>query len=134
VNGIQPENTKPLYFLLSNEERPDPPVRAGKVLSIPAENIPAHLVSFTFDDCFYNYQRIVEGKDIGLDHPMHGQVLNGEQVADTLKNLGWLPVHEPNGRTPRYIEAQVWTRRISDFADPLRESPTANKHSKKLVL
>ena len=134
TNGIQPENTKPLYFLLSREEQPNPPIRAGKVLSIPAENIPAHLVSFTFDDCFYNYHRTVEGKDIGLDHAAHGRVLNGEQTADTLKTHGWPPEREPNGKTPRYIEAQLWTRRIEDFAEPSREPPTAAKYSKALAL
>jgi hypothetical protein len=120
VAGIEPENKKPLYFVLSREKVPVPHVRIGQTetLSIPLENIPSNLVSFTFDDSYYNHMQGAKGEAFHFTHPMHGKVLNGRQFADALAEHGWVPEREPGSGTMRYIEAQLWTRRIADFVSP----------------
>lgn len=116
--GIKPEDDIPLHFLITSEKLPDPPIRGGAVLSFQAECLPIHLVSFTFDDGFYNYAREVERATLRIQHPLHGQVLEPRRLAAALRKYGWLPSRMPDGRYPRYIEAHLWTRRVSDFTGP----------------
>jgi hypothetical protein len=57
----------------------------------------------------------VEKRAFYFHHPLHGHVLSAQQVASAISKYGWLPSRDPSGLGARYIEAQVWTRRLAEF-------------------
>ena len=91
--GIRPEDDIPLHFLIISEKLPDPRIRGGAVLSLRAQCLPIHLVSFTFDDGLYNYAREVERATLRIQHELHGQVLESRRLATALESTdGFLHV------------------------------------------
>jgi hypothetical protein len=110
--GVLIENPQPLYFKLTER-----PIVSPAVICIEAERIPPHFLSFTFDDSFENCHAAETGqaKTPKLVHPEHGKVYNADNIRERISGCGMLEGLCSVTGLLRYIEVQVWTRRIPEF-------------------
>lgn len=111
-SGVDIREKNPIYFALT--DKPEPSTAKRQVVSIPADEVDLSSCSFTYDDSFNSHRAFTTGgreranNDVPA-HPMHGKVLNAEQLAEALKTHAPLGHYDEKGR---YIEVQVWARSL----------------------
>ncbi len=105
------QNENPVYAILC-DAIPERHPHHGNWIAIPAETVPAGLVSLSLGDSFIGYE-IARGRMAAPD--MLGRSYSPEALMETLGHrplpLDW-PSHVDSGDTPFYVEAHLYTREL----------------------
>lgn len=124
-SGVLIECPVPLYLTLT--DKPVPTNRKQGVICVEAEKFFPRLISFTFDDSFENCRAAETGsaETKGLKHPEHGRVFDAWNIRQKIAEHGMLQGPCPDTGKIRYVEAQLWTRRLPELAAegaPIKET------------
>jgi hypothetical protein len=124
AKGLNLDINNPIYFFLYRK-----PLRIplpGKIIiNLPAINVPADKMTFTFDDSFHNYS-ILEGRTCSTTPPnINPRIFTAAELSQDIYNNGFLK--EFDGNNPdRYIECQLWAHNLPIF-NRVTEALTANR-------
>jgi RHS repeat-associated protein len=118
--GVQMTTDPPIYFSLVSQPRTDVP-DGMVVINIPAEAVPADVMSATVSDSFHAFALSKGRPDANTPGEATAQVIAGsDDAARELAEHPW--VREPikpgpgyTAATGRQVEVQVWARDISAF-------------------
>ena len=107
--GGRPDRRHPRYFVLGEFSLWESD-RSCKV-QIPLRSVPAHSVSFTLTDSFFNYRRANLRGAVIPSRPYHDELYTLSELAQQLEIYD-LPTEEWRNNRDRmfevYVEAQLW--------------------------
>jgi hypothetical protein len=109
ASGVELSKATPVYFSFTNdpdsiealtkERSPD-----KEVVVLPADEIDLSTWSFTMDDHFFaNFDNGETSPEHAEPHPLHGRVLNAQQLVVALELYGY-----PADPSKNNFEAQMW--------------------------